>query len=52
MAQRLNPVLFLLPALTIYIVFAIYPTISVVEYSFTDWGRYQSEPQIYRPCQL
>ncbi|WP_305984284.1 carbohydrate ABC transporter permease [Roseibium sp. MMSF_3544] len=36
-AQRLNPVLFLLPALTIYIVFAIYPTISVVEYSFTDW---------------
>lgn len=36
-AQRLNPVLFLLPALTIYIVFAIYPTYSVFEYSFTDW---------------
>ncbi len=36
-AQRLNPVLFLLPALTIYIVFALYPTYSVVEYSFTDW---------------
>lgn len=36
-AQRLNPVLFLLPALTIYIVFAIYPTYSVIEYSFTDW---------------
>ena len=36
-AQRLNPVLFLLPALTIYIVFAIYPTFSVFEYSFTDW---------------
>jgi len=37
-AQRLNPVLFLLPALTVYIVFAIYPTVSVVEYSFTDWN--------------
>ena len=37
LAQRLNPVLFLLPALTIYIVFAIYPTYSVLEYSFTDW---------------
>ncbi len=37
LAQRINPVLFLLPALTIYIVFAIYPTYSVVEYSFTDW---------------
>lgn len=37
LAQRLNPVLFLLPALTIYIVFALYPTVSVVEYSFTDW---------------
>lgn len=37
LAQRLNPVLFLLPALSIYIVFAIYPTISVIEYSFTDW---------------
>lgn len=37
LAQRLNPVLFLLPALTIYVVFAIYPTYSVVEYSFTDW---------------
>lgn len=36
-AQRLNPVLFLLPALSIYIVFAIYPTYSVFEYSFTDW---------------
>ncbi|WP_299482626.1 sugar ABC transporter permease [uncultured Roseibium sp.] len=36
-AHRLNPVLFLLPALTIYIVFAIYPTISVIEYSFTSW---------------
>ena len=38
LAQRLNPVLFLLPALTIYIVFAIYPTYSVLEYSFTDWN--------------
>ena len=37
LAQRLNPVLFMLPALTIYIVFAIYPTYSVLEYSFTDW---------------
>lgn len=37
LAQRLNPVLFLLPALTIYAIFAIYPTYSVVEYSFTDW---------------
>ncbi len=37
LAQRLNPVLFLLPALTIYVVFAIYPTYSVVEYSFSDW---------------
>lgn len=37
MAQRLNPVLFLLPALTIYIIFAIYPTYSVLEYSLTDW---------------
>lgn len=37
LAQRLNPILFLLPALTIYIVFAIYPTYSVLEYSFTDW---------------
>lgn len=37
LAQRLNPILFLLPALTIYIVFAIYPTYSVFEYSFTDW---------------
>lgn len=36
-AHRLNPVLFLLPALTIYIVFAIYPTLSVIEYSFTSW---------------
>lgn len=36
-AQRLSPVLFLLPALSIYTVFAIYPTYSVVEYSFTDW---------------
>lgn len=36
-AQRLNPVLFLLPALSIYLVFAIYPTYSVFEYSFTDW---------------
>lgn len=36
-AKRLNPVLFLLPAMAIYLVFAIYPTISVVEYSFTDW---------------
>lgn len=36
-AQRLNPVLFLLPALSIYLVFAIYPTFSVIEYSFTDW---------------
>ncbi|MYF88568.1 MAG: sugar ABC transporter permease [Boseongicola sp. SB0676_bin_33] len=36
-AKRLNLFLFLLPALTIYILFAIYPTISVVEYSFTDW---------------
>lgn len=35
--QRLNPILFLLPALTIYIIFAIYPTYSVFEYSFTDW---------------
>ena len=37
LAQRLNPVIFLTPALLIYCVFAIYPTISVVEYSFTDW---------------
>lgn len=37
LAQRLNPFLFLLPALTIYVVFAIYPTYSVLEYSFTDW---------------
>lgn len=37
LAQRLNPVLFLLPALSIYLVFAIYPTVSVIEYSFTDW---------------
>ncbi len=37
LAQRLNPVLFLLPALTIYLIFAIYPTYSVLEYSFTDW---------------
>jgi len=37
LAQRLNPVLFLLPALSIYIIFAIYPTVSVIEYSFTDW---------------
>ncbi len=37
LAQRLNPILFLLPALSIYIVFAIYPTYSVLEYSFTDW---------------
>ena len=37
LAQRLNPVLFLLPALTIYLVFAIFPTYSVLEYSFTDW---------------
>ncbi|WP_299141174.1 carbohydrate ABC transporter permease [uncultured Tateyamaria sp.] len=36
-AQRLNPVLFLFPALSIYIVFALYPTVSVIEYSFTDW---------------
>ena len=38
LAKRLNPVLFLLPAVAIYLVFAIYPTISVVEYSFTDWN--------------
>ncbi len=37
LAQRLNPILFLLPALSIYLVFAIYPTYSVVEYSFTSW---------------
>lgn len=37
LARRLNPILFLLPALMIYIVFAIYPTYSVLEYSFTDW---------------
>ena len=35
-AQRLNPALFPLPALTICIVFAIYPTYSVIEYPFTD----------------
>ncbi len=38
LAQRMNPALFLLPALTIYLVFAIYPTYSVLEYSFTDWN--------------
>ncbi len=37
LAQRLNPILFLLPAMAIYLVFALYPTFSVVEYSFTDW---------------
>ncbi|MDW3225376.1 MAG: sugar ABC transporter permease [Paracoccaceae bacterium] len=37
LAQRLNLVLFLLPAMAIYVVFALYPTFSVVEYSFTDW---------------
>ena len=43
LAQRLNPVLFLMPALAIYIVFAIYPTYSVLEYSFTDWDGIQPE---------
>lgn len=43
LAQRLNPVLFLLPALTIYIVFAIYPTYSVFEYSLTDWDGIRPE---------
>lgn len=38
LAHRLNPILFLLPALSIYIVFAIYPTVSVIEYSLTDWN--------------
>ncbi|WP_298921793.1 sugar ABC transporter permease [uncultured Roseobacter sp.] len=42
-AQRLNPVLFLLPALTIYAVFALYPTYSVIEYSFTDWDGIRPE---------
>lgn len=42
-AQRLNPLLFLLPALTIYVVFAIYPTYSVLEYSFTDWDGIRPE---------
>ena len=37
-SKMMNPVLFLLPALTIYIIFAIYPTYSVVEYSFTNWN--------------
>ncbi|MEX3014229.1 carbohydrate ABC transporter permease [Gymnodinialimonas hymeniacidonis] len=41
--KRLNPVLFLFPAMAIYLVFAIYPTISVVEYSFTDWDGIQPE---------
>lgn len=41
--KRLNPVLFLFPAMAIYVVFAIYPTISVVEYSFTDWDGIQPE---------
>jgi ABC-type sugar transport system permease subunit len=40
LAQRLNLnlILFLLPALSIYVVFAIYPTYSVFEYSLTDWN--------------
>ncbi|MEM8914690.1 MAG: sugar ABC transporter permease, partial [Pseudomonadota bacterium] len=37
LARQLSPFLFLLPALTIYIGFALYPTYAVVEYSFTDW---------------
>lgn len=41
--RRLNPVLFLLPAMAIYLIFAVYPTISVVEYSFTDWDGIQPE---------
>ena len=36
--KKLTPVFFLLPALSIYVLFAIYPTVSVVEYSFTDWN--------------
>ncbi|MCR9136500.1 MAG: sugar ABC transporter permease [Alphaproteobacteria bacterium] len=36
--KQLTPVFFLLPAIAIYMVFAIYPTISVIEYSFTDWN--------------
>lgn len=36
--KQLTPVFFLLPALSIYLLFAIYPTLSVVEYSFTDWN--------------
>jgi len=35
--KQLTPVLFLLPAMAIYLVFALYPTFSVIEYSFTDW---------------
>lgn len=36
--KQLTPVIFLFPAMSIYLLFAIYPTVSVVEYSFTDWN--------------
>jgi len=36
--RQLTPVFFLFPAIAIYMVFAIYPTVSVIEYSFTDWN--------------
>ncbi|SDE36973.1 carbohydrate ABC transporter permease [Limimaricola pyoseonensis] len=37
LSKVLAPLLFLLPALAIYLTFAIYPTLSVVQYSFHDW---------------
>lgn len=36
--KQLTPIFFLLPALSVYVLFAVYPTVSVVEYSFTDWN--------------
>lgn len=36
--KRLTPIVFLFPAMAIYVLFALYPTISVIEYSFTDWN--------------
>ncbi len=43
LAQRLNPILFLLPAISIYILFALYPTDSVIENAFT--GRESIGPE-------
>ncbi len=35
--RKLSPFLFLLPAISIYIIFAFLPTVQVVEYSFFEW---------------